>query len=143
MRRAQSEIIYLILTIGIAFLLAAGVFAFSRSMRENLSGQLADTGLDRVSAQLEGGFLKLKEIADTTNEQNISIKLQLPTEIGEQRYSISAAGTNKIELRTVGSPSIPKILTIKFWNVSVSGFVGSAQGFVELELRNSTSVLLK
>lgn len=143
MKRAQSEIIYLILTIGIAFLLAAGVFAFSKSMRENLSGQLADAGLERTSAQIEAGFLKLKAIADSTDEQNITLKLSLPTEIGEQRYTISAAGANVVELRTIGSPSIPKLLAIKFWNVTIRGFVDSAQGFVQLELQNSSSVLLK
>jgi len=143
MKRAQTEILYLILTIGIAFLLAAGVFAFSKTMQENLSGQLAMAGLERTSVQLEAGFLKLKEIVDNTNEKNATIKLPLSTEIGEQRYSISGDGTNVIELRTIGSPSIPKLLTIKFWNVSIKGYVSSAQGFVWLELQNSTSVLLK
>ena len=143
MKRAQSEIIYLVLTIGIAFLLAAGVFAFSRSMQENLSGQLAAAGLERTSTQIEAGFLKLKEIIDTTNEQNITMKLPLPTEIGEQRYAISADGTNTIELRTIGSPSIPKLLAIKFWDVTIRGSVDSTQGFIWLELQNSSSVLLK
>lgn len=143
MKRAQSEIMYLVLTIGIAFMIAAGVFAFSRSMQENLSSQLSATGLERTSVQIEAGFLQLKEIVGNTEEQNITLKLPLPIEIGEQRYTISSSGTNIIDLRTIGSPSIPKRLTLDFWNVSVSGFVSSEQGFIELELLNSTSVLMK
>ena len=143
MKRAQSEIMYLVLTIGIAFMIAAGVFAFSRSMQEDLSSQLSAAGLERTSVQIEAGFLQLKEIVDNTEEQNITLKLPLPIEIGEQRYTISGFGINRIELRTIGSPSIPKQLTMDFWNVSVSGFVSSEQGFVELELLNSTSVLMK
>jgi len=143
MKRAQSEIMYLILTIGIAFLIAAGVFAFSKTMQEDLSSQLSTAGLERTSAQIEAGFLQLKEISDSTEEQNITLKLPLPIEIGEQRYTISGSGTNTIDFRTIGSPSIPKQLTLDFWNVSVSGFVSSEQGFVDLELLNSTSVLLK
>ena len=56
---------------------------------------------------------------------------------------ISGFNNNVIELRTVGNPSIPKLLTIKFWNVSVSGFVDSQQGSIDLQLLNATSVLLK
>jgi hypothetical protein len=143
MRRGQSEIIYLVISIGIAFIIAVGVFAFSKSFQADLNEQLANAGLERTAAQLESGFLKLKEISDTTNEQNASIKLQIPNKIGEQQYMISGFNNNVIELRTVGNPSILKLLTIKFWNVTINGFVDSQQGYVELELRNATSVLLK
>jgi hypothetical protein len=143
MRTGQAEIIYLVLTIGIAFIIAAGIFAFSNTFQSNINEQLATAGLERTSTQLEAGFLEMKNIIDSTSEKNSTIKLLIPAEIGGQRYSISGDGTNTIELRTIGSPSIPKLLTIKFWNVTVRGFVGSEQGFIQLELKNATSVLLK
>jgi len=143
MKRGQSEIIYLVIAIGIAFAIAAGIFAFSKSFQADLNEQLANAGLERTATQLESGFLELKEIVDTTTEQNVSIKLQIPNKIGEQQYMISGFNNNVIELRTVGNPSIPKLLTIKFWNVSVSGFVDSQQGSIDLQLLNATSVLLK
>ncbi len=143
MRRGQSEIIYLVISIGIAFIIAVGVFAFSKSFQADLNEQLANAGLERTATQLEGGFLELKEIADTTNEQNASIKLQIPNKIGEQQYMISGFNNNVIELRTVGNPSVLKLLTIKFWSVTINGFVDSQQGYVQLELRNATSVLMK
>lgn len=143
MKKGQSEIIYLVITIGIAFVIAVGVFAFSKSFQANLNEQLANAGLERTSTQLEAGFLKLKDLADNTNEQNISIRLPISEKIGEQQYMISGFSNNMIELRTVGNPSVLRFLTIKFWSVSVSGFVDSQQGFIELELLNATSVLLR
>ena len=143
MKKGQSEIIYLVIAIGIAFVIAVGVFSFSKSFQASLNEQIANAGLERTSAQLEAGFLKLKEIVDTTNEQDISIKLPISEKIGEQQYMISGIGNNTLELRTVGNPSVLKFLTIKSWSVSVFGFVDSQQGFVELELLNATSVRLK
>ena len=143
MKRAQSEIIYLVITLSIAFLVVAGIFAFSKTFQTNMNEQLANVGLERTATQLEGGFLKLKEIVDTTNERNVSLKLQIPAKIGEQRYTIAGFSNNVIELRTVGNPSVFRLLNLKFWNVSVSGFVDSQQGSIDLQLLNATSVLLK
>lgn len=143
MKRAQSEIIYLVLTISIAFLVVAGIFAFSKTFQTSMNEQLATVGLERTATQLEVGFLKLKDIVDTTNEQNANLTLQIPAKIGEQRYTIAGFSNNVIELRTAGDPSVFRLLNLKFWNVSVSGFVDSQQGFVKLELQNSTSVLMK
>ena len=143
MKRAQSEVLYLVITIGIAFILAAGVFVFSKTFRADLNEQLAAAGLERTSAQLESGFLTLKGLMDNTGTINASLKLPLPNMIGEQRYAIEGSGTSTMELRTIGDPSISKFLTIKFWNVNIYGNADSSQGFVRLELQNSTSVLLK
>jgi len=143
MKRAQSEIIYLVITLSIAFLVVAGIFAFSKTFQTNMNEQLANVGLERTATQLEVGFLKLKEIVDTTNERNVSLKLQIPAKIGEQRYTIAGFSNNVIELRTVGNPSVFRLLNLKFWNVSVSGFVDSQQGSIDLQLLNATSVLLK
>jgi hypothetical protein len=143
MKKAQVEIVYLALTIAIAFLLSVGTFVFSKSVRENFNSQLAFAGLERTSIQVEAGFLKLKDILDNTNATNVTLKLPLPNKIGEQHYTISTNGSNTIELRTIGNPSISKSLTIKFWNVTIRGFVESSQGFMILDLQNTSSVLLK
>jgi hypothetical protein len=143
MKKGQSEIMYLIITIGIAFVIAVGIFAFSRSFHSTLNEELAKAGLERTATQVEDGFLKLKEITDATDEQNLTIKLPIPNKIGEQQYTISGVNNNTIELRTVGNPSVLRLLEIKFWTVSISGFVDSQQGFIELNLLNATSVLLK
>jgi hypothetical protein len=143
MKRAQSEIIYLVITLSIAFLVVAGIFAFSKTFQTNMNEQLANVGLERTATQLEVGFLKLKEIVDTTNEHNANLTLQIPAKIGEQRYTIAGFSNNVIELRTVGNPSVFRLLNLKFWNVSVSGFVDSQQGSIDLQLLNATSVLLK
>ncbi len=143
MKRGQSEIIYLVLAIGIAFTIATGVFFFSQSFQKSMNSQLAEAGLDRTAAQMENGLLKLKDIVDNTNAGNATITMRIPEKIGEQSYVISGLGASKIELRTISELSVLKEYPIKFWDVSIFGSVESSQGFVVLELLNATSVRIK
>ena len=144
MAKGQVPIIYLILTIAIAFVLAAGVFLFARVLGNNISGDLAEVGLDSVGQQLENSFLDLKIMADGTNESSVNMTIKIPKQIGEQRYFIAGHNSRIIELRTTGNPSIPKNLEMKFWpDLKVNGFVDSSQGFIEMQLNDSNKVLIK
>ena len=141
-RKGQVSILYLVITLAIAFVISAGVFLFAKSFQSSLGGDIADFGLDRVAQQLENGFLDLKLITDTTNDSTINLTIPLSGEIGEQRYTIAADGSNVLELRTLGDPSVFRLLELKFWpDVEVFGLVDSSQGFVKLQLNLSTAII--
>jgi hypothetical protein len=138
MAKGQVSIIYLALTIAIAVVLSAGVFLSVQFFSENLREDVAELGFENVGQQITNAFLDLKLVRDKTNETSINYTIDLPKQIGDQRYTIAAGGSNKFELRTVGSPSNVKNLELKFWsNLSAEGFIDSTQGFMELRLNTT------
>ncbi|MEM2874293.1 MAG: hypothetical protein QW063_02520 [Candidatus Nanoarchaeia archaeon] len=141
--RAQVSIIYMLITISIAFILASSGFLFSKIFKESASGDVATAGLECIAQLLEKTLLDLKQISNTTNASSINITIKIPYRIGEQKYFVSGLG-DEIELRTIGNPSSTKVLKVAFWqNVSIKGTVDSNKGSIVLTLRNSTLVLLQ
>lgn len=141
--KGQANILYLLLTIAIAFILASGVILFSRTFKVDALEDTLPLSLESVAQQLEAGLLDIKYIVDTTNATSANITLKIPDRIGEQRYHIKGLGDD-IELRTDGDPSAFKILEINFWqSIDIRGAVESGQGSVTLILRNSTAILLQ
>jgi FlaG/FlaF family flagellin (archaellin) len=143
-QKGQVSIIYMVITIAIAFVVATGVFLFARSFRSNISEDIGEIALENVAQQLENTFLDLKHISDTTNTSTANLTINIPKEIGERQYTISASNSTDLEIRIIGDPSTFRLLEIEFWeNLTVNGFVDSSQGFVQLNLNNATEVLLK
>jgi flagellin-like protein len=141
-RKGQISIIYLLITIAIAFILAGGIFLFSKSYRASLSENIEASGLQNIAQRLENSLLDLKLLADK-NVTSTNISLDIPQRIGEQKYFISGQG-NFTEIRTIGDPSISKNLQINFWpSIDIRGMVDSSKGSITIVLRNSTSVLLQ
>ena len=141
-QKGQISIIYLLITIAIAFILAGSVFLFSKSYRADLSENVAASGLQNIAQRLENSLLDLKLLADK-NATSANISLDIPQRIGEQKYFISGQG-NVIEIRAVGDPSTSKNMNINFWpSIDIRGMVDSGKGSVTIVLRNATSVLLQ
>ena len=141
--KAQVSIIYILITVAIAFTLAAGIFLFTKDFRARTNEDIAATGLQSVAQQLESALLEIKQLVDTTNITNTEITIKVPERIGEQKYFVAGLG-NITELRTVGDPSVFYNLEIKFWpSIDIRGTVDSGKGSITLVLRNSTSLLLQ
>ena len=143
--RGQSEIIYMILTIAIAIIVAAGVFLFGRTFAGSLGEDLSNSGLEFVAQELEANIVKLKQTIDTTDPkpQTVSVRVELPERIADRRYAITGTNDNGIELRAQGDPSVIKEMELKFWpDIKVVGLVDSTQGFVRLNFTAADNTLI-
>jgi len=140
-KRAQVSIIYLVITLAIAFFIAAGVFFFARGFTTDVGANLGEVALSSVAQQLESAMLDLKRISDQTNTTVLSVELEIPKTIGDQRYTIAGENTSQIRLRTLSEKSILKVLEINFWGISVVGFAESSQGFVRLTLNQTADTV--
>ena len=136
--RGQVSIIYLVITLAIAFFIAAGVFLFARGFTTDVGASLGEVALSSVAQQLESVLLDLKRISDQTNETVASVEIQIPKTIGDQRYTIAGENSSEVRLRTLSEKSVLKILEVNFWDVEIVGFAESSQGFVKLTLNQST-----
>src|SRR3990172_3771111 len=102
--KGQSGIMYMVITVAMAFVIASGVFLFTRTFKDNVNEDIAEVGLASISQQVEAALLELKQIADTTATNSTNLTIKIPERIGEQPYFITGTNTTTIELRIKGSP---------------------------------------
>ncbi|MGC9058340.1 MAG: hypothetical protein ACP5IJ_00720 [Candidatus Nanoarchaeia archaeon] len=143
-KRGQVGIIYLILTIAAAFVIAAGIFLFLQFYKSNLTSSKDVIEMNFVAQKIENNLLELRTLSTLINSSttNISLNITIPERIGDKPYSIFGQD-DMLTFRTIGNPS--SILQKKiFWeNLSIRGYVDSKQGYIELTLYNLSKVLLK
>ena len=143
-KRGQVGIIYLILTIAAAFVIAAGIFLFLQFYKSNLTSSKDVIEMNFVAQKIENNLLELRMLSTLINSSttNISLNITIPERIGDKPYSIFGQD-DMLTFRTIGNPS--SILQKKiFWeNLSIRGYVDSKQGYIELTLYNLSKVLLK
>ncbi|MEM2954407.1 MAG: hypothetical protein QW625_00425 [Candidatus Nanoarchaeia archaeon] len=139
--KAQSSIVYLLITIAIALILASGVYFSAYFFKAKLNENILEQSAEEILQRVHNGLLKMRTLYNQ-NATNISITINIPSQIGEQKYTITGLG-NKIELRTFGNPSVIKTTEINYWqNISIQGLVGSEKEKLRLNLINESTILI-
>jgi hypothetical protein len=130
MRKAQYNIVYLLILISITLIIAIGTFLLSVSFQRTSSKELGNYLLDDVRLEIEKGLLDLKAMSELSYG-NISLEVKIPERIGDQEYIIS--GSNQtLRIRTQGKPSLVSESEMLFWQTDLQGAVFSPLGRVVL-----------
>ncbi|UCD03808.1 MAG: hypothetical protein JSW73_04690 [Candidatus Woesearchaeota archaeon] len=104
MKKAQSVMIYGILTVVLGVIVLSSTFMLSKSISESNSKEMAILISDTILAKAENKILESKALGEFSDNE-IRFIIDLPKRIGNREYSIVGGG-DKLSVRILGTDTI-------------------------------------